>query len=124
MGERFLVLEETAAELDAIDPELGNRFRTTNGLPDPDLSSASRASLPSTTSAIPTDGHDIRMVVGDRDVRAECACGQWSTEVDWDRIDTMVFRIREHLGSEHATSGDGIPATAPSKLTRARRPAE
>ena len=49
------------------------------------------------------------MVVEDRDVRADCTCGQWSTEVDWDGIDTMVIRIREHLGSEDATSDDGIP---------------
>jgi hypothetical protein len=57
------------------------------------------------------------MVVGDHDVCAECTCGQWSSEVDWDGIDTMVIRIREHLGTDDATSGNGIPAKAPSGLS-------
>jgi hypothetical protein len=118
MGERFLVLEETAVELDGIDPELGNRFRMANGLPDPGPSPVGRsgASLEPTTSA----DHEIRMVVGDDDVRAECRCGHWSSAVDWDRIDTMVIRIRDHLGTDAATSDDGITVKAPSRLSDRR----
>ena len=33
MGERFLILEETADALDVIDPELATKFRVVNGLP-------------------------------------------------------------------------------------------
>jgi hypothetical protein len=123
MGERFLVLEETAAGLDGIDPELGNRFRITNGLP---LAGGSQvagggSSLESTPSSMSSKGHEIRMVVGDDDVRAECTCGQLSSEVDWDGIDTMVIRIREHLGSDDdATSVDGIPTRAPSRMPERR----
>ncbi len=118
MGERFLVLEETAVELDGIDPELGNQFRITNGLPQPGPSQAggSGAPLESTSPVGPVEGHEIRMAVGDQDVRAVCTCGQFTSEVDWDGIDSMVVRIREHLGSDEATSDDGIPAKAPSRL--------
>ena len=35
MGERFLILEETADALDVIDPELATKFRLVNGLPGP-----------------------------------------------------------------------------------------
>jgi len=118
MGERFLVLEETAVELDGIDPQLGNQFRITNGLPQaaPSEAAGTGASLGSTSSAGPPEGHEIRMAVGDQDVRAECSCGQFASEVDWDGIDTLVVRIREHLGSDEATSDDGIPAKVPSRL--------
>lgn len=121
MGERFLVLEETAVGLDGIDPELGNRFRIANGLPGPSSPAAGGAASPgSPTSAGPAEGHEIRMVVGDQDVRAECTCGHWSSEVDWDGIDTMVIRIRGHLGSNDATSNDGITAKAPPGLSERR----
>ncbi len=118
MGERFLVLEETAVELDGIDPELGNQFRITNGLPQPDPLQAVGTGDPleSTAPAGPVEGHEIRMTVGDQDVRAVCSCGLFASEVDWDRIDTLVVRIRGHLGSDEATSDDGIPAMAPSRL--------
>jgi hypothetical protein len=119
MGERFLVLEETAVELDGIDPELGNRFRITNGLPQPAPSQAVGVGASLGSSAGPAEGHEIRMTVGDRDVRAECSCGQFASEVDWDGIDTMVVRIREHLGSDEATSTDGIPMV-PSRLPERR----
>ena len=33
MGERFLILEETADALDVMDPELARQFRLVNGLP-------------------------------------------------------------------------------------------
>ena len=35
MGERFLVLDEAAAALDAVDPQSAAQFRLTNGLPAP-----------------------------------------------------------------------------------------
>jgi hypothetical protein len=114
MGERFLVLDEAAAALDDIDPGLAEQFRTMNGLPGPGRTrEAVGASVPkSRPSPTPTESHEIRMVVGDDDVRCDCSCGAWTSEVELDGIDAMVFQIRQHLGSEHATSEDGIPGKA------------
>ena len=43
MGDRLLLLEDTADALDAIDPELANQFRLVNGLPDGYLEALTRA---------------------------------------------------------------------------------
>jgi len=110
MGERFLILEETADALDVIDPELAAQFRMVNGLP------RQAAEEPVTRPGAPelraSQGlpkrHEIRMDVGDQQIRTDCTCGEWSSAVKWDEIDTMVVQIREHLGSVYATSGDGI----------------
>jgi hypothetical protein len=118
MGERFLVLDEAATALDAVDPSLAEQFRIANGLPasGPVGGSGGGASTGPTASAAPLEGHDIRMAVDDRVVRAECSCRTWTSEVDWDGIDVMVSRIRQHVGSDGATSQDGIEVDAPSSL--------
>ncbi len=112
MGERFLILEETADALDVIDPELAVQFRMVNGLPKPaPVEQAPGPGAPELeVSPGPPKRHEIRMDVGDRQIRTDCACGEWSSVVEWDEIDTMVVQIREHLGSVYATSDDGITA--------------
>jgi hypothetical protein len=122
MGERFLVLDEAAAALDAVDPQSAAQFRLTNGLPAP-LGAEVTDDGPARGSARPVDPaerHEIRMVVGDRDVRCDCSCGTWASEVGWDAIDAMVVRIRQHLGSVPATSADGIQAATAATLTDRR----
>ena len=118
MGERFLILEETADALDVIDPDLAVQFRVVNGLPDrPQAETA--AGLPGPER--PTNRHEIRMDVGDRQIRCDCTCGTWHAEVDLVEIDTMVAQVRGHLGSVHATSDDGIPAAATSTPAASER---
>ena len=119
MGELFLELEEAADELDAMQPELGKRFRIANGLPLKDDPAEARDGSPTGTKAGPggTDGHDIRMVVDDEAVRGACACGRFTAEVGLDEIDTMVLAIREHLGSAPATSDHMISVEDASQRT-------
>jgi hypothetical protein len=119
MGERFLILEETADALDVIDPELAVQFRLVNGLPAPQ-----REALPGSVDApqlersSPSVSHEIRMDVGARQIASDCSCGAWSSAVDWDDIDSLVIEIRGHLGSVQASSEDGIVATgSPSAAT-------
>jgi hypothetical protein len=118
MGERFLILEETADALDVIDPELAVQFRAVNGLPrQPREDTATGPSAAELDAPMGTPRrHEIRMDVGDQQIRTDCTCGEWSSAVEWDEIDTMVVEIREHLGSVHAISHDGIAAT-PSSLS-------
>lgn len=113
MGERFLILEETADALDVIDPELASKFRVVNGLPIQPREEIAEGSTPAEFrgSERPATSHEIRMDVGDGEIRCECNCETWSASFDWDEIDTMVVQIREHLGAVRATSGDGIAAT-------------
>jgi hypothetical protein len=118
MGERFLILEETADALDVIDPELAVHFRTVNGLqrvaPEELLPGAAALSEPSAVAS----HHEIRMDVGDDHIRSDCSCGAWSYTVGWDEIDVMVAQVREHVGSARAPAGgamagvDSAPATA------------
>jgi hypothetical protein len=108
MGERFLILEETADALDVIDPELAVHFRTVNGLPK--LPGGSAA--PKLESAVAH--HEIHMDVGDAAIRSDCSCGMWSETVGWDEIDTMVTRVREHVGSTPVPSGDAMAAAESS----------
>ncbi len=112
MGERFLILEETADALDIIDPELAVQFRVVNGLP-----KQPREEMPVGPGAPelpppsdPPRRHEIRMDVGDQQIRSDCSCGAWASAVDWDQIDTMVVQIRRHLGSVQASTQDGIMA--------------
>jgi len=113
MGERFLILEETADALDVIDPELATKFRVVNGLPIEPREELAEGSTPPEFEGWerPVTSHEIRMDVGDRQIRCDCTCETWSSAFDWDEIDTMVVQIREHLGAVRATSGDGIAAT-------------
>ncbi len=113
MGERFLILEETADALDVIDPELAVQFRLVNGLPGPDERSESLGARPPEPSTTPPKPHEIRMDVGADQITSDCSCGTWTSAVDGDDIDTMVIQIRQHLGSVHASSEDGILAAGP-----------
>ena len=116
MGERFLILEETADALDVIDPDLATKFRVVNGLPlEPREETADGSTrAESKLSERPPTDHEIRMDVGDVQIRCACTCEAWSSALDWDEIDTMVVQIREHLGAVRGTSGDGIvPTRAP-----------
>ncbi len=107
MGERFLILEETADALDVIDPELAVHFRTVNGLPrmPRDAMYADPEVLPLEAAAA-TKHHEIRMDVGDDRIRSDCSCGAWSSTVDWDEIDVMVTEVREHVGSARESGAD------------------
>ncbi len=121
MGERLLILEETADALDVIDPELAVHFRVVNGLPrDPskEMAAVEPGSARSGPSQGPPRRHEMRMDVGEYRIRTECSCGEWASAVDWDEIDEMVVRIREHVGSAPASTapGEGIPAVgSPSR---------
>jgi hypothetical protein len=111
MGDRFLVLEETAHALGSLDPALAQRFRLANGLPaedhpDDPVSRAARGSGPADARG----DHRIELEVGERSVRCACSCGAWATEVDAHRIDHLVRRIRAHLGSAAGRSDDGLPS--------------
>ncbi len=109
MGERFLILEETADALDVIDPELATQFRVVNGLPSPTADAVPAWNAVPTPAAPPQ--HEIDMKVSDDQIRSACSCGEWASVVGWDQLDTLVVRIREHLGTTQATTRDGIPAT-------------
>jgi len=129
MGDMFLVLEEAADALGAIDPEAAMKFRVVNGLPaDPRSAMPADPAGPANKSIVidaggaPPEHHEIRMVVGDDQIRSECTCGTWTCVVDWDEMSDMVVRIRDHVGHAPASSGDGItpapPATIPLRLER------
>ena len=129
MGDLFIVLEEAADALSAIDPEAAMKFRVVNGLPaDPQSAMLANPTGPAIkTIAIGADGtprehHEIRMVVGDDQIRSECTCGTWTCAVDWDEMSDMVVRIRDHVGHAPASSGDGItlaePAVIPLRLEK------
>jgi hypothetical protein len=115
MGERFLILEETADAFDVIDPEMAVQFRVANGLPTQPREVTAELTAPELIGSMsPAKRHEIRMDVGEHQIRCDCTCGAWHSAVDWDEIDTMVAQIRRHLGSVHATSDDGITAAATS----------
>lgn len=113
MGERFLILEETADALDVIDPELAAQFRVVNGLPKQPQEELSRPLGPvgSTAPGGPPRHHEIRMDVAGHRINSDCSCGEWASSVQWDDIDTMVLSVRHHLGSLQASTADGIGAT-------------
>lgn len=128
MGERFLILEETADALDVIDPELAMQFRSVNGLPRPQSATPDRPTAPGVGAVVldPPSApgahheirmHEIRMDVRDDRIRADCTCGGWTCVVGWDDMDDMVAGIRQHVGGGQAYSEDGIappePAAAP-----------
>ena len=115
MGERFLILEETADALDVIDPQMALQFRVVNGLPTQAREVAPGLRAPEVIGSMcPAKRHEIRMDVGDHHIHCDCTCGAWHSAVDWDEIDTMVTQIRRHLGSVQATSDDGIAAASTS----------
>jgi hypothetical protein len=97
MGERFLLLEDTADALDAIDAELARQFRLVNGLP----------AVGSDADPGPGNGepgfpgvHVASISEDDDGIRVECSCGAWRAEVGWDEIDDLVLAARTHFGVE------------------------
>ena len=109
---------------------LAEQFRITNGLPAPAPVGGCRRRGVARVDGVggPAEGHEIRMAVGDRDVRCRLLLRAWASEVDWDGIDTMVVRIRQHLGSvtpppsDGIHGGDGGDAHRPSRRLRRVRP--
>jgi hypothetical protein len=100
MGERFLILEETADALDVMDPELARQFRLVNGLPG--LSTNEGATHPGprvSTEAQPRQ-HRVHMDDDADGVLVQCSCGDWSAAVGWDAIDDLVAAVREHLAAQ------------------------
>ena len=123
MGDLFLVLEEAADALGAIDPAAATQFRVVNGLPaDPGSAMPANSTGPALKTIVidaggaPREHHEIRMVVGDDQIRSECTCGTWTCVVDWDEMTDMVVRIRDHVGHAPATSGDGITLAEPAGM--------
>ena len=98
MGERFLLLEETADALDVIDPELARQFRLVNGLPFAALGvgGPERFDPPFGVAT----GHAASIEEGPDGIRVACSCGDWHAEVGWDQIDDLVVAARAHFGTE------------------------
>jgi hypothetical protein len=98
MGERFLLLEETADALDVIDPELARQFRLVNGLPFAALGvgGPQRFDPPFGVAT----GHAASIEEGPDGIRVACSCGDWHAEVGWDEIDDLVVAARAHFGTE------------------------
>jgi hypothetical protein len=120
MGERFLILEATADAIEVIDPGLARKFRVINGLPSEPREDEAEELTPTELrgSKDPARDHEIRMDVVDRRIHCECTCEGWSSAFDSDEIDTMVVQIRAHLGTDHASSEDGIKVTPTSVSPR------
>jgi hypothetical protein len=99
MGERFLLLEDTADALDVIDPELARQFRLVNGLPYPGL-----GGVPLPERLDPSwrmgAGHAASIDESPDGIRVDCSCGGWHASVGWDEIDDLVVAARAHFGME------------------------
>lgn len=123
MGERFLLLEETADALDVIDPELARQFRLVNGLPFAGSAGVASPELIG-PSWLGTTAHAASIEEGPDGIRVACSCGGWRAEVGWDEIEDLVVAARAHFGMEgrpilgsDAAHGDG-PGTAGSSPNR------
>jgi len=114
MGERFQVLDRTAAALDVLAPELAEQFRTTNGLPYP---TTAPTALRVAAAERPVPEHEIAMTVVGGIVRSSCSCGSWASVVGVDDVGSMVVAVRVHLGGAAATSGGGLPAPTPAPVS-------
>lgn len=99
MGERFLLLEETADALDLIDPELARQFRLVNGLPFVGLDGVALPERLDPSWGVAT-GHAASIAEGPDGIRVACSCGEWRAEVGWDEIDDLVVAARVHFGTE------------------------
>jgi len=99
MGERFLLLEDTADALDVIDPELARQFRLVNGLPYPGLGGLARPERLDPTWRVAA-GHAASIDEGRDGIRVDCSCGDWHVEVGWGEIDDLVVAARAHFGTE------------------------
>jgi hypothetical protein len=124
MGERFLILEETADALDVMDPELARQFRLVNGLPGlPTNEVASGQEPPASSEALPRQ-HRIHMDDDADGILVECSCGDWSAAVGWDEIDELVAAVREHLATQDTLDEAFLVVNGPvdgSKSTDRRR---
>jgi hypothetical protein len=99
MGDRFLLLEQTADALDVIDPELARQFRLVNGLPFVGFQPVDRPA----GVEVPLLGPSAHVASIDEDaegIRVDCSCGAWRAEVGWDEIDDLVVAARLHFGTE------------------------
>ncbi len=115
MGDRLLLLEDTADALDAIDPELADQFRLVNGLPDGYFEALTRADQaePSDADALAT--HVASVDDGPDGIRVSCSCGRWQATVGWEEIDVLVEAARTHLptpGASILDQGATSPAAA------------
>jgi hypothetical protein len=116
MGDRLLLLEDTADALDTIDPELANQFRLVNGLPDGYFDAANRAGRLDRSSDGPGT-HVASIDDGPDGVRVTCSCGRWQADVGWAEIDDLVVAARSHFimdGSSILDQGASDPGAAPS----------
>ncbi len=100
MGERFLILEETADALDVMDPELARQFRLVNGLPGLSTTGGATDPDPRVSTEAPPRQHRIHMDDDADGVLVQCSCGDWSAAVGWDAIDDLVAAVREHLAAQ------------------------
>jgi hypothetical protein len=100
MGERFLILEETAEALDVMDPDLARQFRFVNGLADLRAEEVLAEPDPRMSSGALPRQHRIRMDDDADGILVECSCGDWSTAVGWDGIDDLVAAVRDHLAAQ------------------------
>jgi hypothetical protein len=116
MGDRLLLLEDTAEALDAIDPELANQFRLVNGLPDGYFEALSRADHAQPSDAEPSATHVASVDDGPHGIRVSCSCGRWQADVGWDEIDDLVEAARAHfttVGASILDQGATSPTAAP-----------
>jgi hypothetical protein len=124
MGERFLILEETADALDVMDPELARQFRLVNGLPGLSMNEVPASEEPRASSETPSRQHRIRMDDDADGILVECSCGDWSAAVGWDEIDELVSAVREHLAAQDTVDEAFLVVDGPidgSKSTDRRR---
>ncbi len=113
MGDRLLLLEDTADALDAIDPELANQFRLVNGLPDGYLEALTRVDHTEPSDADTLATHVATVDDGPDGIRVSCSCGQWQAAVGWEEIDDLVEAARTHFTTVGASILDH-GATSPT----------
>jgi hypothetical protein len=124
MGERFLILEETADALDVMDPDLARQFRLVNGLPGLSTNVDSTDHDPRMSSETLPRQHRIHMDDDADGILVECSCGDWSAAVGWDAIDELVAAVREHLAAQGTLDEAFLVVDSPvsgSKSTDRRR---
>jgi hypothetical protein len=124
MGERFLILEETADALDVMDPELARQFRLVNGLPGLSTNEVPAHQDPPVSPEAPSRQHRIHMDDDVDGILVECSCGDWSAAVGWDAIDELVAAVREHLAAQGTLDEAFLVVDGPvngSKSTDRRR---
>jgi hypothetical protein len=118
MGERFLILEETAEALDVMDPDLARQFRFVNGLPKHATEEApAEPDAPVSSRALPRQ-HQIHMDDDADGILVECSCGDWSTAVGWDQIDELVTAVRGHLAAQDTVDEAFLVGSDPNRASK------